>query len=317
MSLAFTFPENENEIIYADGFGTFDISLCQVNECFQFKPTDAIIYKLLNDPCCCCMCCGFCSCTTYYVDGDKFGIGTSYDVSGNIISKKNVKEDIPFSNIIVEKGYYGPSPIPIEKDVVYHQSHLLFNNYLGAHLLRESGLPSRLDVSMNINLRNSLNSSYLEFGTKDLPYTNNEKNQLNISRFMLETISKFDPSRLQNFNDCSLFGINAKDIDVYNIDNNFHTYLNIPLKIGDTIVFKIYYEMQSGLAEFVNSTPVALGWKDQLVFNADLVNQQIFDSIDRNNDGCLDYNEWALWQSKQKTKLGTRSYLIQLRITDY
>lgn len=322
MSLSFTFSTEPDKAIYADAFGSMDISLCHINECFKFRPTDTDTYKLLNDPCCCCACCtpAFCACTTYYVDGDKLGGGKVYNPAGTeIISQKTSLEDISFSNIIVNQGGYKPD-IPIYEDMVYHFSHLIFGNYEAWPIFNNEkdimdGIKN-MDADMNSNLRNVMNSSYLEYGTLILPYTNNEQNNLNMSRKMLKTIYDFDQDRLNDLTNCELYGPNAKDLDLYNIDNNTSLWLNIPLKVGDSIIFKIYYDPPPNMAQNVmNGTPVGLGWRKQYVYDTDYINEQVYNSIDQNDDSMIDYNEWSLWQSKQLTEYGTRSYLIQLKIT--
>ena len=321
MALAFTFSEDPERAIYADAFGTMDISLSHINECFKFRPTDTDTYKLLNDPCCCCACCtpAFCACTTYYVDGDKLGNGTVYNTAGTqILSQKNIIEDLSFSNIVVKQGGYKTDK-PIYEDMLYHYSNLLFGSPNSFALFtNEKELIDdfkNMDTTLNGTLRNVMNSSYLEYGTIVLPYTNNEQNNMNMSRKMLKTIYDFAPERLDDLTNCELYGPNAKDLDLYNIDNNTSLWLNIPLKIGDSIIFKIYYETPNTLASVLNSHPVKMGWRKQYVYDADFINEQVYNSIDQDDNSMIDYSEWSLWQSKQLTTYGARSYLIELKIT--
>ena len=321
MALAFTFPEDPNTPIYADAFGELDISLSHVNECFKFRPTDISSYKLMNDPCCCCACCtpAFCACTTYYVDGDKLGHGKVYNSAGTqILSEKNPMEDILFSNIIVTQGAYIENT-PIYTDMVSHETKLLFGNINASDMFNNEeemvqGIKN-MDTQLNANLRTKMNSSYLEYGTLVLPYTNNEKNSLNMSRHMLKTIYDFAPERLNDFTDCQLYGVDASGIDIHNMDNNTSLWLNIPLKVGDSIAFKIYYEINPSVASVLASTPVQLDWRKQWIYDSNMINEQVYNSIDQNDDSMIDYNEWATWQGMQLTGYGARSYLIKLNIT--
>jgi hypothetical protein len=320
MALSFTFSEDPERAIYADAFCSFDISLSQINECFKFRPTDTDTFKLLNDPCCCCACCtpAFCACTTYYVDGDKLGNGKVYNVAGTqILSEKN-GVDLSFSNIIVKQGGYEDSR-PVYEDMLFHYSKLLFGSHKASDIFtNETELVNgfkNMDTTLNSSLRNIMNSSYLEYGTIILPYTNNEQNNLNMSRKMLKTIYDFAPERLDNLKDCQLYGINAKNLDLYNIDNNTSLWLNIPLKIGDSIIFKIYYETPDNLANVLGSTPVQMDWRKQYVYDSQFINEQVYNSIDQNDDSMIDYSEWSLWQSKQLSTYGSRSYLVELKIT--
>ncbi len=320
MALSFTFSEDPEKAIYADAFGTMDISLSHINECFKFRPTDTDTYKLLNDPCCCCACCtpSFCACTTYYVDGDKLGNGVVHNTTGTQIVSQKHNEDLSFSNIVVKKGGYKDDK-PIYEDMLYHYSNLLFNSPNAYNIFsNENDIVQGfmdMDTTLNTSLRNIMNSSYLEYGTLLLPYTNNEQNNLNMSRKMLKTIYDFAPERLDDLTNCEMYGVNAKDLDLYNIDNNTSLWLNIPLKIGDSIVFKIYYETPPGMADVLGSTPIELDWRKQYIYDSTYINEQVYNSIDKNDDMMIDYNEWSLWQSKQLSTYGSRSYLIELKIT--
>ena len=83
---------------------------------------------------------------------------------------------------------------------------------------------------------------------------------------MLKTIYDFAPERLNDFTDCQLYGVDASGIDIHNMDNNTSLWLNIPLKVGDSIAFKIYYEINPSVASVLASTPVQLDWRKQWIY---------------------------------------------------